>query len=251
MGANAIHGFIEGYCNKKNGAVVKRTLETNFVNLRPMFRNPLFMAMVCEMIANDVTIETPFTLTTLLQQLCSYLFTTYTNKSPKALTEKSKELELGKCLTTLGKLVHTSNCQYIDRGSETLTQEDKDIIDLGLAIGFISTGLGGRYRRTKNKQVYFFHNLLRDFCIAHHHCDQLALVTHMKRTHFLSHIFRRQTQIELLYFNYEALFMCGINPELFRSVEKNCSKQISRRCFFANVRFHFSFNVSLRPNGKI
>ena len=223
MGANAVYGFINRYCVEKNGEVVKRTLQNNLVNLRPMFRNPLFMAMVCEMIANDVTIETPFTLTALLHQLCSYLYTTYTNKSPKALIVKRRptDFELGKCLTTLGKLVLTNNCQCIDRGSEKLTQEDKDIIELGLAIGFISTGLGGRFRRRKNKQVFFFHNLVRDFCIAHHHCDQLALVAHsMKRTHFLSQIFRRQTQIELMYFNYEALFMCGINPELFRSVGK-------------------------------
>ena len=214
MSAKAAYEFVNRYCHEENAEMVRRTLQTNLVNLRPMFRNPLFMAIVCEMVANDVSIQIPFTLTKLFQQLCKYLFKKYEKRSPTCPEDKPP-IGLDTCLQTLGKLVSTNNCHYIEYHSEQLTRDDRDIIDLGLAIGLLSTERGGRSREESQKRVLFFHDLLREFCLACY-CNYLIVTQindHEEFYNFMKGFLDRGENPG--YFRYEPLFLCGLNPHMF------------------------------------
>ena len=230
MSANSAYEFVSRYCHEENAELVRRTLQTNIVNLRPMFRNSLFMAMVCEMVANDATIQIPFTLTKLFQQLCKYLFKSYQEKS-HTRPEDKPAIGLETCLRTLGKLFNTSNCHYIEYGSEQLTQY-KAIIDLGLAIGLLSTERGGRSREESKKRVLFFHDLLRDFCMACY-CNYLK-VTHAYKEfdNFMTGFYDRAKI--LVYFWYEPLFWCGLNSHVFEIFQEFLPPPSSRAYIISN-----------------
>ena len=205
MSGASANKFISGYCSVKNENLVRRTLQTNLVNLRPVFRNPLFMAMVCEMIANDVNIDIPFTITTLFQELCSCLYNKYQNKS----TPMDQKYIITLC-HTLGKIVVTNNCHYIEYGSVQLTQEHRDIIDLGLAIGLLSTRRGGSSRKESKKLVFFFHDLLRNFCATCYFFDPSCDVLGESQL-YSSHP---------LVSPYTCVFGCGFCPPLIRIIDK-------------------------------
>ena len=235
--SSALHPYILNYCDEKGEERVQEALRKNYVNLRPAFHNPLFLGMICEMIANNVTIEYPFTLTKLIQQLCKYLYKTRKNmKHEQEIDgEDRKKFEIGleECVLTLGRLASSSQKDYIDQDSECdkLSQEDKAVIQIGLAIGLISTS--ARIRRQKGR-LYFFHNLLRDFCLAKSNLGQYykhfplgGVARSDIKTWLIQIILRADLR------NYENLFMCGLNPYMLQLIETRVQKWLNDRDFRA------------------
>ena len=227
--SSALHPYILNYCDEKGEERVQEALRKNYVNLRPAFHNPLFLGMICEMIANDVKVEYPFTLTKLIQELCNYLYKTRKNvkREQEVDGEHRQNVEIGleECLLTLGRLASSSRQDYIDQNSECdkLSEEDKAVIQIGLAIGLISTS--ARVRRQKGR-LYFFHNLLRDFCLAKSNLDQYKRFARSDIEKWLFQIILRADLI-----NYENLFMCGLNPDMVQALEPFVQKLLNDRHF--------------------
>ena len=232
--SSALHPYILNYCEEKGEKRVQEALRKNYANLRPAFHNPLFLGMICEMTANDVKVEYPFTLTKLIQELCNYLYKTRQNvKHEQEIDGKDGqnfENGLEECLLTLGRLASSSQKDYIDHNSECdeLSQEDKAVIQIGLAIGLISTS--ARVRRRKGR-LYFFHNLLREYCLAMNNLYQfkrftLDCVTRGDFEKWLNHQILRAGFI-----NYKNLFMCGLNPFMVPILETVVHKLLNGRPF--------------------
>ena len=208
--SSSINAYISYFCDKERTKLVLEALGKDLSNLRPAFRNPLFLGMICEMIANDVKVEYPFTLTSLFQELCRYLYRT--KKDMKLINEGDYmyiHVGLEKCLLTLGKLAENSQHDYINRMNDSLSEEEKAVLDLGLAIGLISTS--DRVERKKG-QLYFFHNLLKDYCLAKSNLEQLTPSTYENN--------RLKMLLQKNRINYEILFMCGLNPGILEFIEK-------------------------------
>ena len=232
--SSALHPYILNYCDEKGEERVQEALRKNYVNLRPAFHNPLFLGMICEMIANDVKVEYPFTLTKLIQELCNYLYKTRKNvkREQEIDGEDGQNVEIGleECLLTLGRLASSSGKDYIDQNSECdeLSQEDKVVIQIGLAIGLISTS--ARVRRQKGR-MYFFHNLLRDFCLAKSNLDRFKrfALERVARGDIEERLIQIILRADLI--NNENLFMCGLNPFIVQAIEPIVQKWLNDRHF--------------------
>ena len=161
--------FVRRYCNATNANNVKHILKTNLINLRPMFRNPLFVIMICELVVNNVKIDNySLTLTNLLQKVCEYLFQSFTAKPSAARVDNIRGNGVEKYLVGIGEIASNNNLTYIEAANEKLSSEQNEFLNVGISIGLISTSQ--RYDKTHG-QLYFFHDLLRDFCQAkyYHH----------------------------------------------------------------------------------
>ena len=224
--------FVRRYCNATNANNVEQILKTNLINLRPMFRNPLFVIMICELVVNNVRIDNYFlTLTNLLQKLCEYLFKSYKAKAPAAMMDNIHETGVDKYLVGIGEIASNNNFTYIDAANEKLSSEQNELLQVGLSIGLISTSqrYDGRHGR-----LYFFHGLLRDFCVAKYYHHMLKVHnTHEERIGLLNSIFIKSFpwQVHIndnsdnhdtcnnSFLNYFSIFMCAFNPSIFEGLD--------------------------------
>ncbi|XP_063968216.1 uncharacterized protein LOC135157216 [Lytechinus pictus] len=164
----SIDEFIDNYCNEKVSAKVKQFITSNLLSLQPLLRVPLFLAMICETVSNDLITNRPFTRTNLIITLCKYLFNTYCDRYKSSENKVARNLlsiNLNDCLATLGRL---AGKQYIiDMKGNDLTPQNHEILEICMKVGFISTN---ERRRMQGKEncLYFFHGLLRDLCVAQH-----------------------------------------------------------------------------------
>ena len=165
-----IDEFIDRYCNEQDAIKVKQIIANDLFSLKPLLQVPIFLAMVCETVAsaNELDIVLPFTRTNLMKQLCRYLFKTSTTKYGRRkgpTTEyQTGGIGLDECLSLLGRWAGKS---YVIRvNSQTITPTERKILDESIKAGFISTRHAHTESNAKETCYYFFHGLLRDFCVA-------------------------------------------------------------------------------------
>ena len=166
--SDSVEQIICRHSNATHENNVKKVLNTNLLNLRPMFRNPLFVITICELVANNVTIDNySLTVTKLLQQLCEYLFKFYNAKASAARVDEIRETDVDRYLVGIGEIASNNNFHYINGANENLSSEQKELLQVGLSIGFILTS------NRDERLLYFCHGLLRDFCLAKYYHNLL------------------------------------------------------------------------------
>ena len=196
---SSIKSFIHDYCKEGHARKIKYIIAEDLTNLRPILRVPLFLAMICDIVSNDEHVEAPFTLTSLMEQLCECLFKQYEDKYDK-LPCSSEE-----CLGALGKEALES---YTIKVSPEVNVED---LELGLKVGLLSASEGKHSDPSSNQTNYYFvHSLLRDFCVAQYFYNSYESID--LRNPVLSEC------LDIYRWYYVLLFQCGMTHAVFNDL---------------------------------